>query len=196
MLRGQCANRECSGLELHRTGSNVSDNAGVCVATFQVPLSHCCGCDPLGAKHPTAGGIRKNSGSQCEIFAEKNLRAKAPSFLQKYGFENARKISDHFLRFLVLVRLQGLFLKISHQAMLLFSLTKCALVRKVAKPSKRFWGVPAWQSTLHENNHEKSKKSHGEVSAPGVEQRFSVPTGPLISSDSSSSDFGSWKKRF
>ena len=39
-----------------------------------------------------------------------------PSFPQKYGFENARKISDHFLRFLVLVRLQGLFLKISHQA--------------------------------------------------------------------------------
>ena len=28
-LRGQCANKECSGLELHRTGSKVSENAGV-----------------------------------------------------------------------------------------------------------------------------------------------------------------------
>ena len=60
-MRAQCANKEGSGLELHRTGSDVYDNAGVYVAALQVQLSHCCGRNRLEQlrKHPVAGGSRK-----------------------------------------------------------------------------------------------------------------------------------------
>ena len=157
--------------------NNVFDNAGVYVATLQVQLSHCRGCIPLEqlCKHPTAGGCRKNR-QPVQDFCEKNLREEAPSFLQKYGSENPRKNSDHVLRFLVLVRLQGFFLKISHQAMFFFSLTpasvelamlpaydprlstKCSL-SKSSKALQRVLVVPAWQGTLHKNNHEKIPKN-------------------------------------
>ena len=92
-MRVQCANKECSGLELHRTGSDVSDNAGVYVATLQVQLSRCCGRNRLEQlrKHPAAGGSRKKWTASARFFARKICEKKMPSFPQKYGFESARK---------------------------------------------------------------------------------------------------------
>ena len=116
-MYAQCANKECSGLELHRTGSDVSDNAGVYVATLQVQLSHCCGRNRLEQlrKHPAAGGSRKKWTASARFFARKICEKKCLPFRRNMGLKAREKISDHFLRFLVLVRLQGLFRKISHQ---------------------------------------------------------------------------------
>ena len=99
----------------------------------------------------------KKFDGQCEIFGEKNWRQNA--FLaakKKSGFESARKNLRPFSQILVLVRLQGLFLKGSHQATVFFSLTavsvelamlpgcdprlsKNALCQQAARPSKEFW---------------------------------------------------------
>ena len=164
-------------LELHRTGSDVSDNAGVYVATLQVQLSHCCGCNPLEhlRKHPAAGGSRKKWTAGARFFYEKNLQKKCLPFRRNMGLKTREKISDHFLRFLVLIRLQGLFLKISHQPIFIsltavsveFAMlsacdpslsTKCAL-SKSSKALQRVLVVPACQGTLHENNRENTLKS-------------------------------------
>ena len=86
------------------------------------------------------------------------------------GLKTREKYQTIFSDFLVLVRLQGLFLEICD---VLFSLTgvsvelamlpacdpslstKCALA-KTSKTLQRVLVVPAWQGALHENNLEKN----------------------------------------
>ena len=78
------------------------------IAVVAIAWNNCADTQRLGVAEKCRRPVRD--------FLREKFAKKMPSFPQKYGFENARKISDHILRFLVLVRLQGLFLKISHQA--------------------------------------------------------------------------------
>ena len=113
-----------------------------------------------------------------------------PLFLQKYGFENAKKSLRLFLRFLIVVRLQGLFLKISQQGDVLFSLspvsvelamlpacpslsTTCA-VKKQQNAPKSAGGARLAGTPSRGNNRKKQKQISWRCSAPGMELIYGV----------------------
>ena len=169
---------QCRGLCCHLAGS----------------AAHCCGRNRLEQlrKHPAAGGSRKKWTASARFFAREICEKKCLPFRRNMGLKAREKISDHFLRFLVLVRLQGLFRKISHQVTFFFSLTavsvelamlsecvpslstKCALW-KSSNALQRVLVVPAWHGALHEKNREKiEKKSHDEVLHQAWRKNFST----------------------
>ena len=193
-LNCPCSNvptKECSGLELHRTGSDVSDNAGVYVATLQVQLSHCCCRNRLEQlrKHPAAGGSRKKIDGQCEIFlrekfAKKNAFLSAEIWVWKRG-KNLRPFSQIFGP----GPLAGVSFSKSHTSRCSFSAWQQSLLRwlcsqnvspacqqnvlceKAAKPSKEFWWCLVGRAPFLKNNREKiEKKSHDEVLHRAVAQ--------------------------
>ena len=136
------------------------------------------------AQTPNGWGSRKNRRPVRDFLREKCAKKKCLPFRRNMGLKTRKNISDHFLRFLVLVRLQGLFLKISYQGTFFSAVslelamlpacdpslsTKCAL-SKSSKALERVLVVPAWQGTLHENNLENIEKISWRGSAPGVVQ--------------------------
>ena len=125
-----------------------------------------------------------------DLFCEKKSASiNALPFRRNMGLKTREKISNHFLRFLVLVHLQGLFLKISHQAML-FSARHQSLLswlcsqhvtsvcqqnmlcQKAAKPSKEFKWCLLGRAPFTKTTVKKSKKISWRGSTAGVEQRF------------------------
>ena len=67
------------------------------------------------AQTPSGWVAAKKWTASARFFARKICEKKCLPFRRNMGLKAREKISDHFLRFLVLVRLQGLFRKISHQ---------------------------------------------------------------------------------
>ena len=79
------------------------------IAVVAIPWNNCANTQRLGVAERIRQPVR-------DFFVRKMCDKKTPSFPQKCGLKTREKISGHFLRFLVLVHLRGLFLKISHQA--------------------------------------------------------------------------------
>ena len=181
ILCAQCAKKERSGLEWHWTGSNVYDNAGVYVATLQVQLSHCCGCNPLEQlyKHPTVVGSRKIRRPVRDLLWEKIANKKCLPFRRNTCLKTREKSQTIFSDFWSWSICRVSFSK-SHTMWRFFSLTavsvelvmlpecdpslstKCALA-KSSQTLQRVLVVLAWQGALHETTLKKSKTFHDEV---------------------------------
>ena len=81
------------------------------IAVDAIAWNNCANTQRLGVTEKSRRPVR-------DFLQEKFAKTNAFLFRRNMGLQTREKISDHLLRFLVLVRLQRLFLKISHQPML------------------------------------------------------------------------------
>ena len=78
------------------------------IAVVPIAWNNCANTQRLGVAEKSRRPVR-------DFLREKFAKKICLPFRRNMGLKTREKISDHFLRFLVLVRLQGLLGKISHQ---------------------------------------------------------------------------------